>query len=414
MGGRLSAERWAGRPHVVVVGDDGGVFADLTARVAAEVGDPAAVLVERCLTRTLERAVRRLDDGTVFLVTGDIPAMWLRDSAAQLWPYLRVCRQDEALRELIAGVLARQWRCILEDPYANAFNARAPWIWERKYELDSLCYPIDLAHRFWRATGRVDHLDDWFRRAADRVLTLWTVEQDHDRRSRYRRPLRLGRRAAVTGMTWSGYRPSDDACRYGYHIPGNMFAAVVLGQLAGIADEVLRDGGLARRALDLREQIDAGIRTHGIVEHPTHGRIYAYEVDGRGGAMLMDDANVPSLLAAPLLGYTGRGDEVYQATRRFVLSDANPYYYAGSVASGVGSPHTARRHVWPIALAVQGLTSADRSEQREIIDLLTRTAVGGAVHESFHCDRPTRFTRPWFSWADAMYCELVLAHCGWS
>jgi len=130
--------------------------------------------------------------------------------------------------------------------------------------------------------------------------------------------------------------------------------------------------------------------------------------------MLMDDANVPSLLAAPLLGYTGRGDEVYQATRRFVLSDANPYYYAGSVASGVGSPHTARRHVWPIALAVQGLTSADRSEQREIIDLLTRTAVGGAVHESFHCDRPTRFTRPWFSWADAMYCELVLAHCGWS
>lgn len=388
-------------------------------RVAAQLDDPAAAeLFDRCLARTVRQAVRRLDDGTLFVLTGDIPAMWLRDSAAQLWPYLRLCQDDEQLAGLVTGVLSRQWRCIAEDPYANAFNAARPWVWERKYELDSLCYPLDLAHRFFRATGRVDHFDAWYLRAVDSILTLWTVEQDHENGSpyRFRRPLRAlprwgrGRPTAVTGMTWSGFRPSDDACRYGYHVPGNMFAVVVLGQLEHVATAALGEGGLAQRARKLRERIDAGIAVHGIVDHPVHGRVYAYEVDGRGGAVLMDDANVPSLLSAPLIGYVDATDPVYRATRRFVLSEANPYYYAGRAAAGVGSPHTARRHVWPIALAVAGLTSPSRDEQRSAIETLSRTATGGAVHESFHVDRPSRFTRGWFSWADAMYCELVLAY----
>jgi meiotically up-regulated gene 157 (Mug157) protein len=407
-------------------------------RVADLLDDPAAVeLFNDCLARTLRRAMHRLADGTVFAITGDIPAMWLRDSAAQMWPYLRISRGDEALQGLIAGVLARQLRCIDIDPYANAFNAtphgrghrldrteRSPWIWERKYEVDSLCYPLDLAYRFWRVTGRVDHFDGWYRRATERVVTQWTVEQDHEARSRYRfqrlwSPGRgtlarcgRGRRTVVTGMTWSGFRPSDDACRYGFHVPANMFAVVVLGQLVRVATEVLGDDGLAARAGALRDEIDAAIRAYGIVEHRVHGRVYAYEVDGAGGVNLMDDANVPSLLAAPLLGYVDARDSVYQATRRFVLSESNPYFYAGRAASGVGSPHTRTRYVWPIALAVAGLTSLDREERRAVIGTLCRTATGGAVHESFHCDRPEKYSREWFSWADAIYCELVLAHCG--
>jgi meiotically up-regulated gene 157 (Mug157) protein len=402
-------------------------------RVAGRLDNPAAVdLFGRCLTRTL-RAVRRLDDGTMFVLTGDIPAMWLRDSAAQLWPYVRICRDDEALQDLVAGVVARQLRYVVTDPYANAFNAApdgrghrldrprpGPWVWERKYEVDSLCYPMDLAFRFWRVTGRVDHFDEWYLRAVDHVMTLWTVEQDHEHGSPYqfRRPFGplarrgRGRPTAVTGLTWSGFRPSDDACRYGFNIPGNMFAVVALGQFARVATEVLGEAGLAARALALRQEIEAGIAAHGVVAHPVHGRVYAYEVDGLGGAVLMDDANVPSLLAAPLLGFVDAGDPVYRATRQLVLSDANPYYWSGKAAAGVGSPHTPRRHVWPIALAVAGLTTPDRDEGRSAIDTLCRTATGGALHESFHCDRPQRYTRDWFSWADAMFCELVLTHCG--
>jgi meiotically up-regulated gene 157 (Mug157) protein len=414
-------------------------LATVARRVGDLVAEPAVVAVfTQCLTRTLHRAVRRLDDGTVFVVTGDIPAMWLRDSSAAMWPYLRLCGDDAALQDLIVGVLARQFRYVVTDPYANAFNAtpdgaghrfdrpgRDPWVWERKYEVDSLCYPLDLAYRFWRATGRADHFDGWYRRAARLIVTTWTTEQDHETRSRYtfRRPLagvrptleRHGRgpRVAVTGMTWSGFRPSDDACRYGYHIPQNMFAAVVLGQLAQVAADVLDDADLGRRALALRDEIEAGIVAYGIVDHPQHGRIYAYEVDGFGGVNLMDDANVPSLLAAPLLGFAPAGsDAIHRATRRFVLSEANPYFWAGRDAAGIGSPHTPKRHVWPIALAVAALTSPDRGEQREVIGMLVRTGVGGAMHESFHSDRPDRYTREWFCWADAMFCELVLAYCG--
>jgi meiotically up-regulated gene 157 (Mug157) protein len=399
-------------------------------QVGDQLGEPTAVDVFiRCLARTLRHAPRRLEDGTVFLVTGDIPAMWLRDSSAQLWPYLRFCRDDEELQSIVVGVLARQFRFIITDPYANAFNAapsgdghrwdrprRDPWVWERKYEVDSLCYPLDLAHRFWRATGRVDHFDTAYRRAAQLVVATWTVEQDHGARSPYvlRRPMRRSvgsrrQRTAVTGMTWSGFRPSDDPCRYPYHVPGNLFASAVLDRLGHVAAEILGDGQLADQARNLRGDIDAGIAAHGIVDHPSYGRIYAYEVDGQGGASLMDDANVPSLLATPLLGHAP--DAVYQATRRFVLSKDNPYLYAGRFAAGVGSPHTPSRHVWPLALAVAGLTSGDRDEQRAAILTCSRTATGGTMHESFHCDRPQRYTREWFSWADAMYCELVLEYC---
>ncbi|MVA75780.1 metal-independent alpha-mannosidase [Auraticoccus sp. F435] len=421
-----------------------GVRPDLLARVSDEVRDAfgddgprVAEVFERIMRDNLASVTERLDDGTAFILTGDIPAMWLRDSAAQVRPYLVLAGEDPALADLLVGVLRRQLEFLVLDPYANAFkrgpepSAHAddrtvlrPEIWERKYEVDSLCFPLDLAHRLWQVTGRADVLDSRFAAAAEAVVDLWTLEQDHSRSAyRFERfdcpPTDtltrdgLGEPVGWTGMTWSGFRPSDDACRYNYNVPGNMFAHAVLGQLAELADAGLLDPGLGERAGALREQIGGGIEQFGRVAHPEAGEVYAYEVDGLGNALLMDDANMPSLLSAPLSGYLAVDDPRYLATRRLLLSEHNPYYYSGSAAAGIGSPHTPEGYVWPIALAVQGLTDPDPEGKRRLVRLLCDTTAGtGMMHEGFHCDDPARFTREWFSWANAMFCELVLDVAG--
>lgn len=400
--------------------------------------DDVAALFANCFANTLSTTMTRLSDGTVFMVTGDIPAMWLRDSAAQLTPYLRFAAADDDLADTIAAVSRRQLEYVLLDPYANAFNRSAdgaghqddlteltPWIWERKYEVDSLCYPLRLAHDLWAATGRTDHLGR-FGDAARAAIAVWRVEQDHETRSTYRfeRPdpllpsdtlVRGGRGPEVVpvGLTWSAFRPSDDATVHGYNIPGNAFAVTELRHVATIARLVLDDLALAAEAEALAASIDGAIRTHGVVDHPVHGQVLAYEVDGRGNHLLMDDANVPSLLSLPMLGWCAPDDPLYLRTRAMVLSQTNPSWFDGAVARGIGSPHTPGRNVWPIALAVQGLTSTDEAERRALLELLCRTHAGTSLmHESFDVDDPARFTRPWFSWANAMFCEFVLDVAG--
>jgi len=390
------------------------------------------------LANTLGTTIKRLDDGTTYVITGDIPAMWLRDSTAQVRPFLVPAQRDEALADMIEGLVKRQLACILIDPYANAFNdgpngkghqgddtEMNPWLWERKYEIDSLCYPIQLAYLLWKNTGRTAQFGGSFTEVARRILQVWRTEQRHDTDSPYRfrrfdcpptdtlpREGR-GTETGFTGMTWSGFRPSDDACTYGYLIPANMFAVVALRYITEIADEVLGDRMLAADAARLAGEIDEGIRLHGIVDHPEFGRIYAYETDGLGHHNLMDDANVPSLLSIPYLGYTTADDPVYRNTRRFVLSRANPFYYEGTAASGIGSPHTPDRYIWPIALAMQGLTAGDPAEKERLLLLLAATDAGtGLMHEGFDADDPARFTRPWFSWANMMFCELMMDCCG--
>jgi len=414
-------------------------------RISTLIADEQATqIVLRFFAELQSRTARRLADGTVFLITGDIPAMWLRDSAAQLMPLLRIGAGPQA-EDFAIAVLRRQLEYVLLDPYANAFNPepngaghrkdvaevrRSAWVWERKYEVDSLCYPLLLAYRVWRRYGRADIFDARFWQAVGRTLELWETEQDHENKSRYRfrrRPVlrrstlaRGGRgpEVAVTGMTWSGFRPSDDASRYGYNVPGNLFASVVLGRISEIAEApalaLAPDPHLIARAKRLRAEIDAGIRAHAVIDDPDTGPRWAYEVDGRGGVLEMDDANIPSLLALPLIGYCRADDPVYRATRTFVLSERNPFFYRGSAASGVGSPHTPRRHAWPIAIAAAGLTSSDPADKRAVIDTLLATHAGTTrIHESFHVDRPTSWTRGWFSWAEAMFCELVLDYCGY-
>ncbi len=410
----------------------------LIADVAAQLADAPRLgeLFANCFPNTYETTLRPMDDGTTFVITGDIPAMWLRDSAAQVRPYLTLAADDQHLSDLIAGVSRRQFAFVNLNPYANAFNATAsdaghqdethggPQIWEAKYEIDSLCYPIQLAYLLWRATGRTDHLDASFRSGCAAILDLWRVEQRHADSPYYFRRTNCppsdtlshaghGAPVGYTGMTWSGFRPSDDACTYGYLVPANMFAVVVLGYLAEIADTVLADAALAADARALRAEIEGGIRAHAVVQHAEFGQIFAYEVDGLGNANLMDDANVPSLLALPYLGYCTADDPIYQNTRRFVLSQANSYYFAGRAAQGIGSPHTPPRYIWHIALAMQGLTSTDAAERRALLALMAATDGGtGVMHEGFDVDDPRNFTRAWFAWANAMYAELALLVCG--
>jgi meiotically up-regulated gene 157 (Mug157) protein len=422
-----------------MTGIDPEVLARATDEVRRSTGDQViADMFQASMAQNLPAVAERLPDGTTFVLTGDIPAMWLRDSAAQLRPYLVLCEEDPALQDVLIGVLHRQLEYIAIDPYANAFNREpngaghttdetemSPWVWERKYEIDSLCYPVELAYRLWRITGRADVIDERFRAAALAIMELWTVEQDHEERSTYRFQRHddvptdtlvrdgRGRLTRPTGMSWSAFRPSDDATELGFNVPGNMFASVVLGYLQEIATEVLHDEPLAARAKELKADIDDGIAQYGIVEHPEHGRVYAYEVDGFGGSLLMDDANMPSLLSIPMTGYAAADDPTYVATRGLLLSSTNPYYYSGTHATGIGSPHTPPNQVWPIALAVQGLTSTSAEERQQLLELLRDTTGGtGQMHESFHVDDPTVFTREWFSWANAMFCELALVHAG--
>lgn len=402
---------------------------------AAYPDDPKIrALFANCFSNTYETTIKPQQDGTTFVITGDIPAMWLRDSAAQVRPYLVLAEKDHRMAGLIQGVIERQMTYINHDPYANAFNETAnghryndddtkmtPLIWERKYEIDSLCYPVQLAYLFWKSTGRTEHFNESFRQAIDKVIATWKVEQHHHRDSDYyfRRDdcpeqdtlSHDGEGAPVgyTGMTWSGFRPSDDACQYGYLVPANMFAVVVLGYIAEIAAEILQDDEIAGAARKLAAEINQGIQSYGIVEHPKLGRIYAYETDGLGNYNLMDDANVPSLLSASYLGYCSSNDPIYQNTRAFLLSEENPYFYSGQVAKGIGSPHTPERYIWHIALAIQGMTAKTGKEKQDILDLFKQTdGYTNLMHEGFHVDDPEIFTREWFSWANSMFSEFVL------
>jgi meiotically up-regulated gene 157 (Mug157) protein len=412
---------------------------DLSADVARALpGRPRLARMFRgCFRNALETTVRRLPDGTAFVVTGDIPAMWLRDSAAQVRPYLVVAAGDPGIADLLEAVVRRQLAFVRLDPYANAYNARPgppgdrrdrpvphPQVWERKHEVDSLSWPLLLAHDLWRATGRTGHLGQGFADAAAMILATWRTEQDHERRSAYRflrsgTPSidtlgRDGRGPLVvpTGMSWSGFRPSDDACTHGYHLPGNMLATVALAAMAAMAEATGRTR-LAAEAAALRAEILSGIADHGCVEHPDHGAVWAYEVDGRGGVLLADDANLPSLLALPYLGWCTADDPVYRATRGLVLSEANPWFARGTVAAGIGSPHTPQGWVWPLGLITEALTSPDAGDRDHLLDVLERTDAGtGLMHESFDPSDPRRFTRPWFGWANALLAELVLVHTG--
>lgn len=364
--------------------------------------------------------------------------MWLRDSAAQLTHYIRYANEDEQLKEIIKSVIERHAQFVCLDPYSNAFNAVAKscWtsdetdfhhelIWERKYEVDSLCASIYLAHGYFTRTLDESIFTENFYNMLHNIVEVFKKEQSHAEKSQYffhrlnvpvidTMPCEgKGNPVAYTGMTWSGFRPSDDRCLYNYLVPSNMMAVCALKKAAELISVGYGDNKLESECRSLAFDIDEGIKEHAVYEHPKFGKIYAYEVDGMGNMLFMDDANSPSLLSAPYIGYCNKNDEIYKNTRRFILSHENPWYFEGSVAKGVGSPHTGYDKIWHIALAMQALTSDDHDEIMSCLNMITSSHAGTyLMHESFNKDDAADFTRPWFAWANSLFAELLLRLAG--
>ncbi len=370
-----------------------------------------------------------------YVITGDIDAMWLRDSSAQVWPYLPLTKEDTALQQLIAGVINRQARCILLDPYANAFykdpNQVSPWktdltemkpgVHERKWEVDSLCYPLRLAHGYWKATGDTSPFDSTWREAVLLTLKTFRQQQRKDGPGPYHFQRRgttpsdtlmlngYGNPARPVGMIFSMFRPSDDATIFPLLVPSNFFAVVSLRQAAEMLEGIKRDTDGAAACRALADEVEQALHRYAIAYHRDVGRCYAYEVDGYGSCNCMDDANVPDLLSLPYLDAVNRDDTIYQNTRRWLLSLRNPYYFEGRAAKGLGGPHSGLNMIWPLGLIMQAMTSTDEEEIRYCLGTLQRAQVGtGFMHESFDKNNPARYTRSWFAWANTMFGELIL------
>ena len=349
-------------------------------------------------------------DGTTYVSSGDIDMEWLRDSSAVLYAYVPQAVSKPGIRVMLRGAIARQGRYVTIDPYANAFTEDYR-VAERKFEVDSLLYPIRLAYHYWRTVRDDSIFTPALQRSYRVTLAVLRTEQHHNERSHYRNPSMLGgdngMPCSYTGMIWTGFRPSDDPAEFPYNIPQNMFAVVELQQLSAIEKQVYHNERLSEEAWGLSVQVHDAIERYGIVYVPHFGRIYAYEVDGYGHANLMDDANVPSLLSAPYVGYVDVRDPIYQSTRAFVLSPSDPYYYEGRDASGIGSAHTPRGYVWPLSLIVEALTSVDPAEKARVLGYLANSDTGSHVlHESFDPNNPRHYTRSDFAWPNALFTEL--------
>lgn len=409
------------------------------AKVQAEIGNKElAWMFGNCFPNTLDTTVEfEVVDGRpdTYVITGDIDAMWLRDSSAQVWPYLPLMKGDEPLKQLVAGVINRQTRCILKDPYANAFykddqkvgewasdnTDMKPGVHERKWEIDSLCYPIRLAYDYWKRTGDTAPFDDAWHEAIRLTLQTFREQQRKDGNGPYHFMRRTetatdtvpgrgyGNPGRSVGLIFSAFRPSDDATVFPFLVPANFFAVVSLRQAAEMVGAIRKDRDLAEQCRGLADEVEMALAKHAVVHHPSGGEVYAYEVDAYGNHYCTDDGNIPSLLSLPYLGAVKSDDRVYQNTRRLLLSKDNPYYCIGKTASGIGGPHVGVDMIWPLGVVMQGLTATSDQEVKECIDTLRRTHAGtGFMHEGFHKDDPTNFTRSWFAWANTIFGEFVL------
>ena len=340
-----------------------------------------AWMFENCFPNTLDTTVNfKMIDGKpdTFVITGDIDAMWLRDSGAQVWPYVALCKKDEQLRLLIAGVINRQTKLIQIDRYANGFTHGAessewatdltemkPYVHERKWEIDSLCYPIRLAYQYWKVTGDTSVFDQEWKKSMALVLQTFKEQQRKDGHGPYKFQRKTERQLDTlnndgwgnpvnpVGLIVSSFRPSDDATTFGFLIPSNMFAVASLKQLAEISNKVSGDSTFASQCMALADEVQAAIHKYAIVNHPKYGKVYPFEIDGFGNNYFMDDANVPSLLAMPYLKTISAKDPVYRNTRKLVWSQDNPFFFKGK-------------------------------------------------------DNPTKFTRHWFAWTNTLFGELIV------
>ena len=397
-----------------------------------------AWMFENCYPNTLDTTVDyEVIDGKPdsFVITGDIDAMWLRDSTAQVWPYMPLINKDPKIKNLILGLINRQVKCVLTDPYANAFfkdltriskwstdiPMPKPGVHERKWEIDSLCYFIRLSYHYYKISGDKSFMDRDWDKAARLVVETFRAEQREDSTSPYSFSREhsmtvglaqfygKGAPTKYTGLIHSIFRPSDDGTLLPYLIPSNIFAYVSLAQLSELYNIDNKDVDFSKECMSFSTQVKSAIEKYAIKEHQDFGEIYAYEIDGFGNALFMDDANVPSLMSLAYIGGHSAKDPIYKNTRKFLLSDSNPWFLKGKAAEGQSSPHTGRENIWPMGIILRGITSEDDSEIENCLRMLKEThADTGFMHESFHKDDPFDFSRSWFAWANTLFGEFII------
>ncbi|WP_433527829.1 glycoside hydrolase family 125 protein [Sphingomonas paucimobilis] len=416
------------------------VEAEIT-RISKLIADPTLRwMFGNCYPNTLDTTVLSLGEVNgkpdAFVITGDIPCLWLRDSAAQLRPYLHLVKRDPALGRLFRGLIGRQARSILIDPYANAFmqdpsaktnlswalkddTEMKPGVAERKWEIDSLCYAIRLAYGYWRETGDVTPFDAEWKASARLIVKTFREQQRKDglgpygfRRSAPEPTETLYRGYGLptrpNGMIHSGFRPSDDACLYEQFVPANLFAMTTLRELATLSNAV-GEPALAQDATALAAEVEGALKQHGTMTLPSGEHVWAFEVDGYGNAVFMDDANVPSLSGMAYLGCVDPTDPLWQRTVAACWSTNNPWYFEGKALTGIGGPHTGPGQVWPMSVIVRALTSTDPALLRSSLAMLRGSQGGtGFIHEGVDIDDPTKFTRDWFAWANGLFGELIV------
>ncbi len=396
-----------------------------------------AWLFENCFPNTLDTTVTHTTKNgrpDTYVITGDIDAMWLRDSSAQVWPYINFVKNDKPLQQLIAGVINRQTFYVLKDPYANAFyndeNKVGEWstdftdmkpgVHERKWEIDSLCYPIRLAYNYWKVTGDSAPFDNNWKQAIQVIYRTFREQQ----RKNNLGPYKFQRKAAAptdslpmdgygypvnpVGLICSSFRPSDDATVFSFLVPSNFFAVISLREAAEMVTKLHGDSVLAASLTALATEVENALKKYAIVNHPKFGKVYPFEVDGFGNNYFMDDANVPSLLSLPYLNAVKNTDPVYVNTRKMILSSENPFFFKGTAAEGIGGPHVGQDMIWHLSIITRGLTSTSDAEIKKCIETLVKTHAGtGFMHEGFNKDNPAKFTRSWFAWTNTIFGEFI-------
>ena len=397
-----------------------------------------AWMFENCFPNTLDTTVRfAKKDGKpdTSVYTGDIHAMWLRDSGAQVWPYVQFANKDAQLKEMLAGTILRQFNSINLDPYANAFytdtnhvgewisdiTSMKPGVHERKWEIDSHCYPIRLAYNYWKTTSDTSVFEKEWLTAIVNILRTLKEQQRKEGVGPYtfkRKTERAldtlnndGNGAPVNpvGLIVSSFRPSDDATTLQFLVPSNFFAVTSMRKAAEILKTVNGRNDLAKECHKLADEVEVALKKYATYNHPKHGTIYAFEVDGFGNHLLMDDANVPSLLAMPYLGDMDVNDPIYQNTRRYVWSEDNPYFFRGKDGEGIGGPHIGYDMAWPMSIMMKAFTSQNDEEIKWCIEMLMKTdADTGFMHESFNVNNHHDFTREWFAWQNTLFGELIV------
>ena len=442
------------------------VIEDVTSRMEDK---DLARLFENAFPNTLDTTVRWHVDGSgeqakpkhrskdgqwegpqSFIVTGDINAEWLRDSTNQLAQYQRLAKKDKAIENLIVGAINTQAEYVIESPYCNAFQPpprshipvtsngqsdavhpgyEPSHVFECKYELDSLAHFLALGNQFYEHTQSTAFLNSRWYLALETLLEVlkeqskstFNASTGKFERNEYtfRRTTNTGTEtlnlAGVgnplndgTGLVRSAFRPSDDATILGFFIPANAMMVVELKRAAEIVKSAGK-GGLAKTLLNRAESMEKGVWEHGVVTHKKYGEVFAFEVDGFGSHIMMDDANLPSLLALPLMGFVDVSDKIYQNTRRMILDKAgNPYYLAGKGFAAIGGPHIGLQNAWPMSRLVQAMTSSDDSEILEALHAVRNSSRLGLVHESINVDRVADYTSAYYiSLTAKVYSDML-------